>query len=140
LVTGFVAELIEILVSQSLSGGDPFLRGVFEGTSHQVHKQRIFAIEQLCKKGAYLAPGCPFDQRQSFVLLHVELFIHFPHFLLAGSSQYLDDLFELIDLRISHEGRGSIDHFDQNASGGPHIDLGGVVGRSKDEFGCAVAS
>lgn len=64
----------------------------------------------------YLTPGHLLDQRQPFVFFHIELLVHFPDLLLSWGAEDLDDLLELIDLGIAHEGRDSFEHLDDHAA------------------------
>lgn len=66
------------------------------------------------------------------VFTHIVIFVHLLNFFFAGCAQHLDYFDELVDLRVSHEGRDAVDHFHQDTASGPHVDLRGVVGGSKN--------
>ena len=86
-----------------------------------------------------MGPGRPLYGWQPLVLLHVELLVHLLHLPLGGGAQDLDDLLELVDLGVAHERGSAVDHLDQDAAGGPHVDLSGVVSGPEDELGSTVA-
>lgn len=65
------------------------------------------------------------------VLLHVVFGVHLLHVLLRRRTQHLDNLNQLVDLRISQKRRIPIDHLHQNTPHRPHINLGIVIRRPK---------
>jgi len=60
--------------------------------------------------------------------------VHLDYFLLLWCSHDLDDLDQLVDLRVPQERRLSVDHFYQNAPCRPDIDLTRVVSSSEDQL------
>lgn len=87
-----------------------------------------------------MRPGRPFYGWQPLVLLHIELFVHLLDLPFGGRAKHLDNLLELVDLGVAHEGGSAVDHLNQDAAGGPHVDLGGVVSCTEDKFGGPVAA
>ena len=65
--------------------------------------------------------------------------IHFDDLLFFGSSHDFNDLNELINLGISQKGWLSIDHFYQDASCGPDINLASVISGPKNQLRCTIA-
>jgi hypothetical protein len=87
----------------------------------------------------YIFPGSHLDFRKFIVFFHVVLRIHLFNVFLRRCAQNLDNFDKLIDLRIRKERRMPVDHFDKNASHGPHINLAVVIGGSEDQFRRPVA-
>ncbi len=80
-----------------------------------------------------------FYLRQSLHFPHVECFVHVPYLRLRRSPQYLDDLLQLVNLRVAKKGGHSIDHLNQDTASRPHVDLRRVICGSEDELRSPVA-
>lgn len=87
----------------------------------------------------YLIPGSGLHSREFLILAEIVLGVHLLDFVTTRSAKDLEDLEELIDLGIPQKGSLSVDHLHQNAAGGPHIDLGGVLGGPENQLGSSVA-
>lgn len=78
-----------------------------------------------------------FDLRE--LVLHV-VGVHRLDLLAGGCAEDLDDLDELIDAALSGEEGLSEHELRHDAPGGPYVDVGRVVGRTKNELGSAVVA
>lgn len=73
------------------------------------------------------------------LVLHI-VGVHRLDLVARRGTQYLDDLDELINARLAREEWLAEHELCHDTSSRPHVNVGGVVCRTKDEFGCAVVS
>lgn len=66
--------------------------------------------------------------------------VHGLDLLPCRSTQHLDDLHKLVDTRLSREKRLTQHQLSHYTTSRPDVNVGGVVGSSKDELRCSVVS
>lgn len=115
-----------------------------EGVRHRFDRSETgggSVFEQFCDeidsirrstRSEYLREGVRFDLRE--LVLHI-IRIHSFNLLSRRRAEYLDNLHELIDTRLSWEQRLSQHQFRHHTTRRPDIDVSGVVCRSKDQLG-----
>jgi len=74
------------------------------------------------------------------IFIHIIIFVHFLNIGLCRCSKHFDDLYELIDLRITRKRGITIDHFHQNTTSRPHINLGIIASGTKYQLRSSIAS
>lgn len=58
----------------------------------------------------------------------------------SGGAKNFDDLDELVNATVSWEKRLAEHKLGHDAARGPYVNVGGIIGRAEDEFGCAVVT
>lgn len=114
--------------------------GCCESSLRRVHQNPINQVDQSrVPRTEHRPPLDRFDSGELGVFLHVIVPVHLQHVLLGRRAQHLDDLDQLVDLRVTQERWDTVDHFHEYAPSRPHVDLRSVVSGPENQLGSTIA-
>lgn len=122
-------QLCKVGVPQRLPRGDARRRVVDEHARQQVQAQRVERRRDLLER-----PRPPLGEG----LLPVGELPHARPAVLVRRAHDLEDLEELVDLRVAREQRAVVDHLDEDAADGPDVDGRRVRLGAEQDLGRAV--